>query len=174
MSESPKSTASPFSTCAVCKRPSAILESFHGEVACSDFCYTTSDDEQRKWLAMKPGDFGVFPCAECGIAVEDEYAYEAICDGCGPKRTLLRLQDAEAELALIRPVYEAASAWVDAQRAPLPPLSTCDFVGDSGCSNPDCARCHGKKPNLYGGLCDAVDAARGAVGSRPKRVPPSS
>lgn len=81
-------------TCDVCKRAS-----YHGRnyTLCSNFCAETTDADKAKWLAMQPGDWGYYPCAECGCVMEDEYSGPgAICSDCHP-RVQLRKSNALLE-----------------------------------------------------------------------------
>lgn len=40
---------------------------------CSEFCAQTSQEEKDRYLAMKDGDFGLYPCEACGCIIEDQY-----------------------------------------------------------------------------------------------------
>ncbi len=54
---------------------------------CSDFCVSVSDEEKALWKAgLQEGGYHVWPCQECGQAVEGEwtpsYYLGAICSSC--------------------------------------------------------------------------------------------
>lgn len=57
---------------------------------CSNFCCETSEEEQTRFLNLGPGEWGVYPCAECGCAIEGEYVAGEVCSTCGPKVMLRR------------------------------------------------------------------------------------
>ena len=96
--------------CPVCKFPVTIY-------GCSEFCLQATPEEVEAFKAMKPGDFGIYPCPGCGDPIEDTYEQgeRAVCHECFTKKraearkTLLRetvrilgaragLQDAEIDL----------------------------------------------------------------------------
>lgn len=71
-------------SCPICKRP-FYREEYSGgytEEGCSDFCATQDDAVRLQFAQLKPGDWGVYPCAECGCAVDDLYEVGSICSKC--------------------------------------------------------------------------------------------
>lgn len=87
-------------TCDVCRRPIVPIVDQPGEVECSDFCYRATAAERLAFAEMKPGDFGCWPCSECGCIVEDEFpGPEGTCSSCAPTR---RIRVLEAECNALR------------------------------------------------------------------------
>lgn len=77
--------------CPTCKRP-IVLHEFHGMdpfTGCSEFCEQATDKEKEGFKSAKPGDFCVFPCAECGTPIEGEWEpnvkYGCLCTRCYPR-----------------------------------------------------------------------------------------
>lgn len=66
-------------TCNVCQQE---IQSYSGDGEhCSEFCIQATDEEKQKWVsgALKVGDFGVYPCKECGSTIEDELYENRFC-----------------------------------------------------------------------------------------------
>lgn len=63
---------------------------FHG--GCSDFCATATLEEKRIFLELQPGEYGVFPCADCGCIIEGDYGKGACCRDCAENRQQRYLQ----------------------------------------------------------------------------------
>lgn len=76
------------SNCQVCKHPFTqhIQPGYIGEPHCSEFCATVTEADRVKFLTLKPGEFGIFPCPECGCVIEDEYDPDDCCSSCAPER----------------------------------------------------------------------------------------
>lgn len=55
---------------------------------CSDFCDYTSDKEKIDFLGAAPGDFIIYPCADCGVAIEDEWTPDSCCSKCSESRKI--------------------------------------------------------------------------------------
>lgn len=78
-------------TCEICTRP---IDPQYG--GCSEFCAVTSDKEKAAYKALQPGDYGVFPCPECGCPTEGDWTPGDHCYECDDKvhrrlrETLLR------------------------------------------------------------------------------------
>lgn len=82
-------------TCPVCKRE-IVLHDFKDMdpyTGCSEFCARVPDKDIEAFKNAKPGDFCIFPCAECGEPVEDQWEPNqrngCLCSKCYPK-VLLR------------------------------------------------------------------------------------
>lgn len=78
--------------CDTCKRP--ITRSRYGSHAedytdgCTEFCTTVSDEDRVRYKAgLTEGEWALYPCSECGCAIEDEYTVDGWCSGCTPKRS---------------------------------------------------------------------------------------
>lgn len=78
--------------CPDCKHPYYKIYDMGDELFCSDFCMQIPKEERRLWHSFKPynhetaeGSFGVYPCAECGCVMEDEFEEPRLCSDCGPK-----------------------------------------------------------------------------------------
>jgi hypothetical protein len=71
-------------TCPICKFEIRVHEQpgYRAEF-CSEFCGTTTQAEKEKFLALKEGELGLYPCSECGVIIEDEYHPGGICSQCG-------------------------------------------------------------------------------------------
>jgi len=53
---------------------------------CSEYCMVAPREDQKRFQAgLKSGDFALYPCAECGCAIEDVYEPGASCSRCYPK-----------------------------------------------------------------------------------------
>lgn len=86
--------------CEVCKR--VYHREFHRDYVdegCSEFCATVTAEEKAKFPTLKSGDYGVFPCSECGCATEGDYEPGEWCGKCHPK-VQLRLRDALLQEAI--------------------------------------------------------------------------
>jgi DNA-directed RNA polymerase subunit RPC12/RpoP len=71
---------------------------------CSNFCATTTDEQKAAFKALKVEDWGIYPCANCGTAIEDMYPGPgSICSSCGPEVKLKRCQKLLEEIV---PVVE--------------------------------------------------------------------
>ncbi len=81
-------SAEPGQPCVYCKRPCYRTEyRDYVDEGCSEFCATQTQKVLEAFLLMKAGDYGVFPCSECGCAVEDfDYEPGSWCSSCTPKR----------------------------------------------------------------------------------------
>ncbi len=62
-----------------------LLDVFAGAYTCSDFCESTTKAQQRAFLALEEGRYGIWPCAECHRVVQGEYHMGAFCGECGPR-----------------------------------------------------------------------------------------
>ena len=70
-------------TCEVCKREKWEDRYSAG---CSEFCAVEPEEVIASYLAMKPGDYGVWPCSECGCPTEGDWSGpDDYCSGCAPK-----------------------------------------------------------------------------------------
>jgi hypothetical protein len=49
---------------------------------CSEFCAVVSAKELAAYKALKPGDYGVFPCSECGAPTEGDWLPGMHCGSC--------------------------------------------------------------------------------------------
>jgi hypothetical protein len=55
---------------------------------CSEFCARESDEVIAKFKAgFQEGEYGIFPCSECGEPMEGEWTPGAWCYSCSPKRS---------------------------------------------------------------------------------------
>jgi len=77
--------------CPTCKRE-IVKHDFHDMepyTGCSEFCARATDKEIEGFKDAKPGDFCVFPCAECGEPIEGEWEpnvrHGCLCSQCYPK-----------------------------------------------------------------------------------------
>lgn len=72
---------------------------------CSDFCERMSPEVMAAYRAgLKEGEWGIWPCSECGQPVEDEYTPDGWCANCHhPRGYKLRGQ------LLVRVLHEAWS-----------------------------------------------------------------
>lgn len=89
--------------CEVCDQ---IVEySSDGDRTCSEFCAALSDTEMAAFKKLEPGEFGLWPCAESGCIVEDEYTPGGCCYKCFPKKRLrirtALLVEADARLSAL-------------------------------------------------------------------------
>jgi hypothetical protein len=78
--------------CPICKRP---IGSYNW---CSEFCERVNLPGKDAFKNLKKGDWGFWPCAECGCVVEDEYVPDGCCSQCAPKRTARIRADLLAKL----------------------------------------------------------------------------
>lgn len=78
---------SPGEPCKVCGR-TFTREEYHDYTVerCSLFCQDVTQEERKAFLKLEPGQFGVYPCADCGCAMEDDYQPTACCSDCSKKR----------------------------------------------------------------------------------------
>jgi hypothetical protein len=91
--------------CPTCKRE-IVKHDFHDMdpyTGCSEFCARATDKEIEGFKNAKPGDFCVFPCAECGEPIEGEWypdkPKDCRCSECAPK---VRLRERTALLKQAR------------------------------------------------------------------------
>lgn len=92
--------------CDVCKR-NIIREEYSDYTieGCSDFCATVSLDEKMALKDLQEGDYAVWPCSECGCAIEDEYVPGGHCSTCSPK---IKLREKEKQIAILQKELEFA------------------------------------------------------------------
>jgi hypothetical protein len=77
----------PGDICRVCTRPWVREEYDGGEIVeegCSEFCARVTEQEMIAFLTMKEGEFGVWPCSECGCPTEGDFTPSAWCASCDP------------------------------------------------------------------------------------------
>jgi hypothetical protein len=55
---------------------------------CSLFCLEATGQELIELKSLKEGEWGIFPCAECGGPLEAEFGVDVICAPCAPRRRL--------------------------------------------------------------------------------------
>jgi len=87
------------------------------QTVCSEFCMETSEGDKAAFKALKPGDFGPWPCRKCGCLMEDTYPKaktQQVCSDCYHKerfatRTKL-LQKAGERLPLGSPLRASIEA----------------------------------------------------------------
>lgn len=88
--------------CPVCKRTITSEVCDGGRFVsdgCSEFCAVVPDKELEPFVkGMKDGDWGVYPCSECGCPMEDEYHPGSFCSSCAPKVKIRELEARVAEL----------------------------------------------------------------------------
>ena len=77
--------------CPTCKR-TINLNEFHDMdpyTDCSEFCARATDKEIEEFKKAGPGDYCVYPCAECGCPIEGEWypdePKKTTCSECAPK-----------------------------------------------------------------------------------------
>ena len=90
--------------CLVCKHPiySEVMDGGRYIMdGCSEFCALASDQEREGFLKLKGGEYGAYPCFECGCTIEDEYEPESNCSSCSPKVEIRTLKARIAELEKI-------------------------------------------------------------------------
>mgnify|MGYP001020708956 CR=1 FL=1 len=88
---------------------------------CSLFCLEASGQDLIQLKSLKDGEYGVYPCMECGSPIEGIFGDEDICSPCAPKRRLrirtallhkvldiygARVSGTQAEIDLLREVRE--------------------------------------------------------------------
>ncbi len=59
---------------------------------CSEFCASVTEEEREAFKNFKEGDYGLFPCADCGCTMEDEYHKGDVCSDCHKKRYVQGLE----------------------------------------------------------------------------------
>jgi hypothetical protein len=79
-----------------------------------------SDEDKAKFLALKPGDFGPYPCAECGGTVEDEYEPDGICCLCEDPRAKRVRGELLREALPYLPPELAKKVWVELEGGKQP------------------------------------------------------
>lgn len=79
-------------TCHVCNR--AMQNGF----CTSEFCKEATDQEIDDWDLLKEGEFGRYPCADCGCFMEDVYHIGSHCSSCAEERRI------EARVKLLKEV----------------------------------------------------------------------
>lgn len=66
----------------------------YDKYGCSEFCATVPEADRRKWHDFVPVEdtpegedtcWGLYPCAECGGIIDDEFYKDRICGTCGPR-----------------------------------------------------------------------------------------
>lgn len=76
-------------TCRVCDHRIVDIPSTAGVFPrgqCSVFCNDTSPQDKIRFLTLRVGEYGVFPCSECGTVMEGDYAGPpSVCSRCSPK-----------------------------------------------------------------------------------------
>lgn len=72
--------------CSTCgfKTHRHVQTNYVGDLTCSEFCGSTTQKEKDDFIALKKGDWGVFPCCCCGVPIEGEYDTET-CSDCNTK-----------------------------------------------------------------------------------------
>jgi hypothetical protein len=86
----------PGDICVVCKRVYWREQCGDDHIeGCSEFCASVPEEALDSLATLKPGDFGLWPCSECGCVMEDEYNPGGWCSGCSPK---VRIRELEAVL----------------------------------------------------------------------------
>ncbi len=93
--------------CPVCGRMVEVIDEYN-TLSCSDFCASTPGEDQDifRLRAMNPGDFGVYPCSGCGVALEGDWdPHNFVCRACLDKTKRERrdnlLQEAQLQLRII-------------------------------------------------------------------------
>lgn len=78
-------------TCDVCRRP--ITRSRYGSHpedytdVCTEFCAVEAGDVRARYkTGLTEGEWAVYPCCECGCAIEGEYMVDGCCAGCASQR----------------------------------------------------------------------------------------
>lgn len=86
--------------CDVCKKD-IIREQYSDYTieGCSDFCETTSLEEKKALKDLQEGDYGLWPCSECGCAIQDEYVPGGHCSKCV---TTVKLKEQEKKIATLQ------------------------------------------------------------------------
>jgi hypothetical protein len=100
----------PGDICDVCKRQ-YYREEYRDYTAegCSEFCATVYGENLAALATLKPGDFGLWPCSECGCVIEDKYTPGGWCSGCSPKVMIRKLEGALREaLETLRRIADRA------------------------------------------------------------------
>lgn len=86
-------------TCDLCKRD--IIREEYSDFTiegCSDFCATSTPEEKESFKTLQKSEWGVWPCSECGCAIEDEYEPGGHCSKCSDKVKLRQLNKRVAVL----------------------------------------------------------------------------
>jgi hypothetical protein len=74
--------------CRVCGFAAATVTSVYEGTKrfCSRFCEETTEAEKIAFLTLRVGEYGTWPCRECGAATEGDYTGpDDHCGGCSPK-----------------------------------------------------------------------------------------
>ncbi len=89
--------------CRICKRHIEVYDQGAADESryCSAFCAESTAEEKIAFLILRPGEFGVYPCSECGCAIEDEYKLGEHCGSCEPK------VESRRRLDLLTKLYES-------------------------------------------------------------------
>lgn len=111
--------------CSICKFPCYREEHDGGEFVsegCSEFCATQDDAVLLQFGQLKAGSWGVWPCAECGCAVEDEYEPGSICSRCVTPRAARVRGELLKEAApfLPRALLDKVMAELEGKKQPEP------------------------------------------------------
>lgn len=75
--------------CDVCKHK--IETARDSDPFCSEYCATTSDAEKAEYKKAKVGDYCIYPCRECGCAIEDNMDRSQVCGTCYPEWSMRKL-----------------------------------------------------------------------------------
>jgi hypothetical protein len=75
--------------CEVCGFRIELLQGFSegcpDALECSGFCATVDDKDKVALKTLIEGDFSLWPCRECGVAIEDFFVPNGCCSSCSPK-----------------------------------------------------------------------------------------
>lgn len=75
--------------CEVCGFRIERLQGFSPDspdaLECSGFCATVDDKDKMALATLFEGTFSIWPCRECGVAIEDFYVPMGCCSTCAPK-----------------------------------------------------------------------------------------
>lgn len=82
--------------CTTCDREVVQYDTYK---FCSDFCEQVSASMRADFLAAKAGKiaagyFMLYPCADCGCVMEDEWHPGSVCSECAEKRRLAAMRAA--------------------------------------------------------------------------------
>lgn len=91
----------PPKVCPVCKH--SVKQQADGYIHCSEFCAETTDTEKAEWAKLKEGEFGYYPCADCGCLMQDMYEPDSHCSDCAKERRV------KARVKLLKEVLALAA-----------------------------------------------------------------
>lgn len=80
-----------------------VKDEYYPDGRCSEFCEQTSDAQKAEFKNLKPGDFGLHPCAKCGCIIDDEKPEgDSFCSSCWPliKEQVMKVRIKDLEVAL--------------------------------------------------------------------------